>query len=195
MIFYFLFYGGSWPSRQATARPHCWFTLRCKCLCDIYYINCILQKSRNGNGWISYWPGCIWEWMELVLKWRSSSQPTCCSDSRWLRLFPFRTRPSPCGSSSGPNSTKKNLPHEWSSNTSTTTTSWSIWWTMTFHWTTVCGRSSTTCSSCWTLLHRCWSQQCSEGWGRETLQLSMHRVKRRCSFECRAQVEVTLSPN
>lgn len=38
-----------------------------KRLCDIYYRNSILQKSRNRNGWIFYWPGCVWEWMELVL--------------------------------------------------------------------------------------------------------------------------------
>lgn len=38
-----------------------------KRLCDIYYRNSILQKSRNRSGWIFYWPGCICEWMELVL--------------------------------------------------------------------------------------------------------------------------------
>lgn len=40
--------------------------MRWKRVCDIYYINSILQKSINRNGWTFYWPGCICEWMELV---------------------------------------------------------------------------------------------------------------------------------
>lgn len=57
----------------------------------------------------------------------------------------FRMRPLLCGSNNGPSFMKMSHRHEWSSNISTITTSWSTWWTTTFLWRTVCGRSSMTC--------------------------------------------------
>lgn len=69
-----------------------------------------------------------------------------------LLLFFSRMKPLPCGLSSGPNSMKMSLRHGWSSDISTTTTSWSIWWTTTFPWKTAYGRSLMICLN-W-LMHR-----------------------------------------
>lgn len=86
-----------------------------------------------------------WSTLRCVVLWWILSDCPCAAP---------RTRPSPCGSSSGPSSTKTSPRRGWSSSTFTTTTSWSTWWTMTFLWRTACGRWSMTCSSFWTLLRR-----------------------------------------